>query len=31
MRGRKPFVRIIPFREIAEWLDAEHCIPRHRR
>ena len=35
MRGRKPLVRIIPFREIAECpamrLDAGHYIPRHRR
>ena len=32
---RKPLVRIVPFREIAECpalrLDAEHYIPRHRR
>ena len=35
MRGRKPLIRIVPFREIAECpalrLDAEHYIPRHRR
>ena len=32
---RKPLIRIVPFREIAECpalrLDAEHYIPRHRR
>ena len=35
MRGRKPLIRIVPFRELAECpvtrLDAEHYIPRHRR
>jgi len=35
MRGKRPTIRNIPFRELAECpamrLDAEHYIPRHRR
>jgi len=35
MRGKRPMIRIIPFRELAECpamrLDAEHYISRHRR